>query len=176
MQDAGRTSILSRNWSRICDSLPNLIFDFSCFPGSENKLDRFVAFIDQMVARHDESSIKTFKIKSWVEDESPSRFKNAWITFSVQRNVENLSLMLHIAEPLMLPSCLFNSKSLKNLDLTLYHHILKVPTPSNLPNLKELSLTGVALVDDDSLQILFSSCPALETLSIDSSDLHHQQF
>ncbi|XAR53716.1 hypothetical protein NMG60_11022370 [Bertholletia excelsa] len=75
----------------------------------------------------------------------------------------------------MLPSCFFNSKSLKKLDLTLYHHILKVPTPSNLPNLKELSLTGVALADDDSLQILFSSCPALETLSIDSSDLHHLQ-
>ncbi|GFY91758.1 hypothetical protein Acr_08g0001540 [Actinidia rufa] len=171
MKDAVRSSILSRKWSRICYSLPNLIFEFHRFPNVESKLDRFVEFIDQMISRQDDSRIKTFKLAFWVENETFTRIKNAWITFAVQRNVENLILTTQMGKTQSLPSCIFTSKSLKGLHLGI--HDLKLPTSIDLPNLKELVLMSVILADHNSTRKLFSSCPALETLVMKTCDLYH---
>ncbi|KAL2503243.1 F-box/LRR-repeat protein 13 [Forsythia ovata] len=164
--DATRTSVLSRSWRTTCHSLPKLVFDYNAFPVMESRQDAFVNFINQMLARHDESDVHVFEFCLSPSHQYHVPIKNDWIVFAILHNVQKLVLYGSINELQKLPDCLFVCKSLVKLELALVNEILVWPENFELPNLRKLSLKFLKLSEQGLRQDLFSSLPALEKLSI----------
>ncbi|PIA58177.1 hypothetical protein AQUCO_00500241v1 [Aquilegia coerulea] len=170
MEDAIRTSVLSKNWRDVCSYLPNLEFNEGVY--RQNKrgregLDEFKDIIDQMLLVHDDSNIKRFMLRFYkAQTPISTQHLNAWISFVVRHNVQELTLNLDHWPIEQLPSCLFTCSTLTTLELNSLR--LRLPTTIQFPLLKSLVLDKIGFVDDNSTNKLFSSssCPVLEDLII----------
>jgi len=129
-------------------------------------------FVERALLLCQSSPLKLFSLNYVIDgdeyvDGDESRI-NSWITAAVRRNVRELRLHLGIEHPAFiysLPSCIFRCETLTEFHLLL-NGTLRLPSSVCLKNLKVLALEYLHLVDDRSLEQLFS-CPSLETLSLD---------
>ncbi|KAF9590676.1 hypothetical protein IFM89_036168 [Coptis chinensis] len=109
MEDAFRTSILSRQWRYVCFSLSNLTFDqhsfmqknygdfdlnFDQFSFMQKKNSgEYADFVNRILSHHDGSAIINFEVNNndyiypvFVPD------VNAWISYAVNHNVQKLRI------------------------------------------------------------------------------------
>ncbi|KAF8031669.1 hypothetical protein BT93_D0780 [Corymbia citriodora subsp. variegata] len=168
IEDAVRTSVLSRWWEYLWTCIPSLVFNEDHYCGNMP----FGNFVERVLLLCDLSSIKAFSLTCMVDKEvyydgNESRV-NSWITAAIRRNVEELRLHLTVDcrdTVYMLPHCMFRCETLRELHLEM-NCDLKLPSSVCLTNLKVLSLTEVWFEDDNSVEKLLS-CPSLEKLSLD---------
>ncbi|KAL9174744.1 hypothetical protein ABFS82_02G071300 [Erythranthe guttata] len=163
--DAAKVGLLSKTWRSTWLSLPKLAFDYRTFPEMEKK----VKFIDQTLARHSKSSVKTFELHL------VPLIKIAWMKFATRHNVEKLVLYGEIKKNKYLPDCIFTCRSLVKLDLALHGHVLTFPETVSLPNLRKLKLKHLVLYEPELSQDPFSIFPALEKLSIFHCTIHYTE-
>ncbi|XP_043715385.1 F-box protein At4g22280-like [Telopea speciosissima] len=166
---AVRTCILSKRWKYIWSSVTSLDFDdglYNAEPGKKRiraKVANFINFVDRVLIQN-ASSLDKFHLKCG----SSCDFDhiNAWICAAITRKVHQLCLSISMKQLLKLPHCLFTSEYLVKLELV-GNFVLNVPSYICLSSLIILYLERVTFVDDVSVEQLFSSCPALEVLTID---------
>jgi hypothetical protein len=161
-KDAVRTSVLSRRWEYLWDSIPNL--DFARDPANRNLL---VDFVERALCLRDSSVIKRFSLTCDVLGDA-SRV-NTWISTVVRRhNVEELYIHLEKIEGFFpLPYCLFTCKTLTSLHLDM-SYILKLPTTICFSSLKILCIQRVTFSNEYLTRKLFSGLPVLEALKLTS--------
>ncbi|GLT89956.1 hypothetical protein SLE2022_079130 [Rubroshorea leprosula] len=166
INDAVRTSILSRRWSYLFTLISNLNIEFN--ENELRKVMRFISVVDRVLFLSRKPCIKRFRLKCyqvldpWCID--------GWIHALMSHMVQELDLSIEAKQfyGLPLPMSLFSCKSLMilKLDLPLQSCDFKVPTEACLPNLKVFHLKGFVFSDDESSDRLFSSCPTLEDLAL----------
>ncbi|PIA62107.1 hypothetical protein AQUCO_00200244v1 [Aquilegia coerulea] len=166
MEDAIRTSILSKQWRNVCKTLTNLEFDiiddYVKKRRHHNDHKDFKEAVNQILNSHDESNIEKFKAS--VDTSSVPHILD-WISFAVHHNVKELDLRFYVFPRLeKLPCCFFTCHSLRVLRLQ--NTNLQLPTCTDFPKLKTLRLVWVNFYGEDPLTQLFSSCPVLEEFLI----------
>ncbi|KAF6148800.1 hypothetical protein GIB67_038133 [Kingdonia uniflora] len=177
MKDTMRTTILSRKWRDYLYFLPNLSFDdiLDAHTFGEGGFDDFV---DKTLRLRDKSNVN--KLKLIITKTSTCGRLNTWISYAVAHNVQKLNVGFdffereedrEIVAQMRLPHCLFTSKSLVKLKLCMPDHILKFPSNIQFPVLKTLALSEITFFDNHLTTKLFSSCPLLQNLKIDSCDV-----
>ncbi|PIA58183.1 hypothetical protein AQUCO_00500246v1 [Aquilegia coerulea] len=170
MEDAIKTSVLSKNWRHVCSSLPNLEFHEDSYGIKKSTLgyvDDFKDVVDQILIGHNESHITSFSLYLWMEKQSLSTSHlNSWINFAIRHNVQQLTLVSVFWQIKRISSCLFSYNTLTHMRLVNVH--LKLPTTIKLPFLKCLVLSRIEFVNDNLSSMLFSSCccPVLEQLQL----------
>ncbi|PIA41526.1 hypothetical protein AQUCO_02200152v1 [Aquilegia coerulea] len=169
-KEAIRTSILSKKWKTVCSSLSNFNFEQSYSKeGKQLSLQQFIEIIYQTLGQHDESDINIFQLNLNDFLQNPDEFVPhiyKWISFATSHNVHQLHLFGSAEGLKMLPFCLVSCNSLTVLSLTCINLILSSTNIIRLPNLKTLDLCSVTFSDVGVTNQLFSSCPALESLTI----------
>ncbi|PIA58180.1 hypothetical protein AQUCO_00500244v1 [Aquilegia coerulea] len=168
MEDAIRTTILSKSWRNVCSSLPILEFSEWAYEQKKCKkkdMDAFKDIIDHTLMLHDESNIISFRlILSRAPISTPHI--NSWVSFALQHNVQHLTLYSVYRPIEQLPRSLFVCSSLRVLDLS--NVPLKLPNSIQFPLLKSLMLSWVEFLADNLVSKLLSCCccPVLESLVI----------
>ncbi|PIA58181.1 hypothetical protein AQUCO_00500245v1 [Aquilegia coerulea] len=162
MEEAIKTSVLSKKWRHVCSSLPNLEFHES---STRWYVDDFKDVVDQILIGHNESDITSFDLYFWNKESSLSTSHlNSWINFAVRHNVQRLTLLSQNRQIEQLPSCLFSCITLTHMELSNVH--LKLSTTLRLPLLKSLFLTKIEFVNLTNMLFSSSCCPVLEELHI----------
>ncbi|PRQ34513.1 putative F-box domain, FBD domain, leucine-rich repeat domain, L domain-containing protein [Rosa chinensis] len=173
-KEAIRTSILSKRWEYLWTSVPNLDFTQAML----DKRTSLVNVVERALLLRGPADIKRFSLSFPVLSDA-SRV-HSWISATVRRNVEVLSICLYgfkepLKEPNLLPCSLFTSSTLKELELCL-PCIFKVPCTVCFSSLRSLTLTLLVFSDDCSTQKLFSGCPVLEELTLQDCNWANLKF
>ncbi|XP_021288539.1 F-box/LRR-repeat protein At4g14103-like [Herrania umbratica] len=166
LKQAVCTSILSKRWSKISTLMSNLNLE-DCFTRRKSDCHNFMNFVDRILFYHT-GVVEKFRIRcgGFVD----SYRLAGWIRYALQNDVRELDLSVACKVFNMLPVGVFTCKTLVALRLHGHKRCmfdLKVPVKICLPSLKILHLSGVGLLDDDSINRLFSSCSLLEELVAD---------
>ncbi|KAL5721900.1 hypothetical protein ACHQM5_005485 [Ranunculus cassubicifolius] len=181
MEDAAKTSVLSRQWRHSCSSLSNLKFqqNKSRKLNSSNfnqwlirkKMD-FRNFVDHLLIQHDQTDIQSFDLSMSIDRlvAWDDRIKT-WILFAILHNVRELYLNFESRKSEKFNYSFFSCSSL-NL-LSLFNVIVKFTTTVFLPNLNTLKLSYVEFYDQNMAENLFSSCPVLQCLTLEHCRLIH---
>lgn len=172
-KDAVGTRMLSKRWRYLYAAITNIVLDFkgvTCENISDlvNDVDRLFSrrkggyklFVDKLcIGKIVSRYLKPCPIERWVE-------AGRW---HGMRELE-----IRTCYTLVMPASLFTSKTLEVLILETGSYSDKkfmpsdlrfvVPAKVSLPNLKHLHLEELTFADNDSLNRLLSSCPALEKL------------
>ncbi|CAF2366399.1 unnamed protein product [Brassica napus] len=165
-KDAFRTSVLSHRWKTVCLSVPNLDLDSSEFPD----YDTFVTFIDELLAFSREENSLLYKVKLSLrkEDENDQYCVTRWIDSVANPKLNHLDV----------ECVLVNRKFLEVVPQSIYiqcdtlvylrlHRVSFGELKSvSLPCLKTMRLEHNVYASDASLELLISSPPVLEDLSI----------
>ncbi|PIA41546.1 hypothetical protein AQUCO_02200168v1 [Aquilegia coerulea] len=162
IEDAIRTSVLSRQWRDVCSSLSTLTFNQFDFV---TRGKHFKDFVYQTIAVHDGSDVKTFMLTVFDVMDSNVPHLHSWISFAVRHNVEDFSLILFSGGLKLnpLPLRLFTCKTLTQLKLGKLD--INVPNVVLFPMLKTLVLgPQVHFYDENQTSRLISSSPVLEYL------------
>lgn len=166
MEDAIRTTTLSKEWRNVCISLPHLEFDEFAFI-RKGKLEDFKDIVAQTFLLHDDSDINSFRLTISKAPISILHL-NSWISFVVRHNAQRVTLHSVSKEVEKLPHCLFTCTTLKMLELSNIH--LKLPSTVRLPLLKSLILCGVKFAEENPTPtnnlLSDSCCPLLEHLEM----------
>ncbi|MFQ6639328.1 hypothetical protein Gotur_015963 [Gossypium turneri] len=177
IEDAIKTSFLSRRWRSLWTQMPTLSFTRECFASKHAKR---AAFVNETLARFIGPKIKNFLI-NFKFDEFMDASLDEWVLFATSHHVEKLSLLLDggflyapFAEckPYSLPQFLLDTEAIE--------YVL-----SGTPNLQKLKLHncgGVNRISSMSLEALVVdaiyepheknelvtqiSCPNLQSLSL----------
>ncbi|XP_008226397.1 PREDICTED: F-box/LRR-repeat protein At4g14103-like [Prunus mume] len=173
-REAVRTSVLSHRWKNQWTSVPNLYLRDREYYPLERRLkksdpDGFSGFVDRVLFFRGSSNIHRFRLLC-LEMKDFSRI-DAWIRTAIMRNVVELDLELYEysnpPQPFVFPRSLFMCKTLVVLKLRLQSNFIALaPASDCFPSLKFLHV-DVVLPDADSMEKLFSCCPALEDLVIE---------
>ncbi|KAL5708631.1 hypothetical protein ACHQM5_019403 [Ranunculus cassubicifolius] len=162
MDDAIRTSILSKPWRNVCSSLSNLDFDQQLFEEMSSKKTGFKETICQLIDHRDGSNVQSFKLSIDVVDDSIVPYIHLWISYVVKHNVRELRLLVRSGNLASLPCSLFTSTTLTVLCLSDIG--LELPSVVVFPLLKMLDLQRIKWSDENETNQLISNCPLLETL------------
>ncbi|KAH7834272.1 hypothetical protein Vadar_014449 [Vaccinium darrowii] len=164
IQDAVRTSLLSRKWRYAWVKLPQLVFD-NMFYKDLHRLTqaKVLTIIYQVLLLHRGPIIKFTLSLSGLESCSEI---DQLILFVSDNAIEDFELRIWKGELYKLPSSLYSSLQLKHLNL---HSCMLKPPPGfgGFTNLRSLYLYEVVIADDV-LSSLISSCLLLEELILDS--------
>jgi hypothetical protein len=160
IEDAVRTSVLSKRWEYLWASIPNLDFERP-LPAKRMLL---MNFVERVLCLRDFSDIKRFTLHCAVLHDA-SRV-NTWISAAVRHNVQELYIDLdNFKRTFSLPHCLFTCKTLTSLHLDM-PDILKLPATICFSNLKVLTIANITFWDEYLTQQLFSGLPVLEKLEL----------
>ncbi|KAF9590071.1 hypothetical protein IFM89_030383 [Coptis chinensis] len=163
LEDAIKTTSLSKKWLNVCTSLTNIEFDQVKFERWARGKRQFKDFVNQTLVLHGGLDIDKFSIYIDIGAISMSNV-NSWIYFAVNHNVKEVDIAGYYGYFEKLPCCLFTCGTLRML--TLEYVNLQLPTMVGLPKLKSLKIKFVRFFDENSTAQLFSSCPLLEELVI----------
>ncbi|XP_059436978.1 F-box/LRR-repeat protein At4g14103-like [Corylus avellana] len=165
--DAVRTSLLSKRWEYLWDSIPNLHFSDRPISRRKRKGKRstlFMNFVDRVLCLRDSSDIKRFTLRC-DELHDASRV-HTWISAAIKHNVKELYIGLHnFKGEFSLPCCLFTCKALTSLHLCI-PCILKLPSAVCFSKLQILTINKVTFSDEYLTQQFFSGLPVLEKLEL----------
>ncbi|XP_052621149.1 F-box/LRR-repeat protein At4g14096-like [Lactuca sativa] len=156
-QEVVKTSILSTRWKNLWTSIPNIYFDDDLLCP---EVTSFKNFVEGVLRSRDSSDIIKFSLSCCVFCDASQI--HSWISYAIMHNVQELDLCLMEVDPFVIPSCMFNNKSLEILNIQM--HWVELPSHISLPCLKTLHLSIVEFLDDDYAEKLFSGCPVLENL------------
>ncbi|KAL5707995.1 hypothetical protein ACHQM5_018837 [Ranunculus cassubicifolius] len=162
MEDAIRTSILSKPWRNVCATFTNLNFDQRVFVKMTGSKTGFIDSVYRLIGCRDGSCVKFFRVVVDVDEETVSHIR-AWIDFALRCNVKEL-LFSVVSGNLSIPCEMFSSRTLVSLCLS--GVVLNVPMVVGFPMVKMLKLKKVVWSDDEQTNRLIGSCPLLETLII----------
>ncbi|KAF9606208.1 hypothetical protein IFM89_023663 [Coptis chinensis] len=163
MEEAVKTGILSSQWRDISGSLSNLDFDQRKFEEAEGKNRKAIDFKDSVncfLINYNRPQIRSFKLKLpyYANPHITDIHTNAWISFAVKHNVQEL----HLACLPQLPGRIFTCHTLTVLRLEAVE--FHVRSMVSFPNLKRLELGWCKLHGDNFTGNIFSCCPVLEHL------------
>ncbi|KHN42592.1 F-box/FBD/LRR-repeat protein [Glycine soja] len=158
------TSVLSKRWVDAWKSITGLQFNDTllCF-GKKMQKEQFVCFVNMVFLHLANSSIHNFSL-CLTRYQYDSTLISAWISFIFKRGVHNLHIQY--ADNVHFPShSLFSCNSLVQLVLQMKCTI-SVPIFSFLPNLQNLSISGIRLVSESSnySEDLILNFPVLKVL------------
>lgn len=166
VQDAVRTSVLSRKWRYIWTTLPVLIFDDKFCRESviRTRSDKLVMTIYKVLLLHD-GPITKFTLALENLENSPEIDQ---LIFSVSKNgIREFTLHIWKGKPFKLPSTLFSCQRLEHLSLC--SCVFKPPPRfKGFTRLLSLELYEV-FIAGDLLSSLTSNCPLLEQLTLHCS-------
>ncbi|XP_028093343.1 F-box/FBD/LRR-repeat protein At1g13570-like [Camellia sinensis] len=165
IQDAVRTSVLSKKWRYIWTKLPRLVFDDNfCRESTRKTKTELMMTIYQVLLLH-RGPIPKF-ILNLSRLESCSEI-NQLILFLSNNGIQEFALLIRKGDPYKLPSSLFSCEQIRCLRLR--SCVFKSPPEvKGFSRLLELVLYEV-VVTADILSSLISSCPLLEKLSLKRS-------
>ncbi|KAI9105031.1 hypothetical protein K1719_022747 [Acacia pycnantha] len=163
IQDAVKTSILSRNWRYMWNSVPRLEFNATFF-GERLKKHEISNAISEVLLQH-HGPIHEFIL--FVPDVYPIRIKclSMWILFLSRRNMKILKLINQQGDQYEMPSHLFSCKDLIRLELSNFTVRSPPDFVIGFKSLVQLHMSYVR-IDSATLNALISSCPLLEGLAI----------
>ncbi|GLT35694.1 hypothetical protein SLA2020_101250 [Shorea laevis] len=168
VKDAVRTSILSRRWRYLFTTISSLDYVFDPYDG--RGAAHFMNSVNRLFFLSEKLSILRFSLRCYIALEPLCI--DGWIRALMCRNVQVLDMGIKDVEfdALPLPTSLFSCKTLVilKLDFPLHTYDFKVPQRVCLPSVKVTHLQGFAFSDNDSSERLFSSCPTLEDLVLQS--------
>ncbi|KAL8032132.1 hypothetical protein ABFX02_13G074700 [Erythranthe guttata] len=147
-QKSVATSILSRRWRYLWTDVPNLYFH------NENQ-----GTIDRVLSLYNLRNIINFRLSDKIDCDDYQI--GTWITFAIERNVQNLDIWRQSAD-VFLPRSLFTSKTLVDLRLHCCGEFPNIGSAVSLPLLKKLRL--IFIRGHEFLPHLLSGCPVLEEL------------
>ncbi|KAL8032149.1 hypothetical protein ABFX02_13G076100 [Erythranthe guttata] len=150
-QESVATTILAKSWRYLWTFVPNLIFHFE---DSDT--------INRVLLLRKLQKINTFRLNYGVDCNAYQ--VDTWITFAVERNVENVDIYLSFHVDL--PRCLFTCETLVDLSLENCGLVPDIGSAICLPHLKKLHLMYVGYEGEESLSHIVSGCPVLEELLV----------
>ncbi|GKD07291.1 F-box/FBD/LRR-repeat protein-like protein [Tanacetum coccineum] len=168
VQEAVRTSILSKDWRFKWNLLTQLIFDCEFFCSSRNTKRINYGRIISMLLHGLKGSIKKFELNLCEGDYSMigvEVVKN-WVIFVSENGIEDFTLLVQSKTPFKLPIQIFSCLKLKRLMLC---NCSFDPTSSfrGFPNLLSLDLDFVTFESYQCGELL-TQCPSLEYLRLAS--------
>ncbi|KAJ4765989.1 F-box family protein [Rhynchospora pubera] len=168
-REAVQTCILSKRWINVWTSLSSLSFDFPFIrsePFSKRHGDKtdevvFERFVSMVLHRREPCDLHRFNLNTryaWSIDDGCIM---EWIHYALRHNVSKLHFSTSTFKSLPILNC----SSLEELQLG-FRYGSSGDEVINLPNLKELNLTGFIL-DASFSKRFFLGCPELEYLSLE---------
>ncbi|PKI38057.1 hypothetical protein CRG98_041526 [Punica granatum] len=168
LKDAVRTSVLSKRWERLWESVTTMSVNETRF---SHRL-QFMDFVDRALLLRDSSPLEKFSMLCSVGHDV-ARI-NQWIDLVADCGVQELSLLFtKVQRQHVLPRGLFESEKLVKL-LLQTKCILRAPPSVNLPCLKDMTLSFLIFEDEESTRKLFS-LPTLEKLCLYRCNWTHLQ-
>ncbi|XP_058193515.1 F-box/FBD/LRR-repeat protein At1g13570-like isoform X3 [Rhododendron vialii] len=169
LQDAARTSLLSRKWRYVWSKLPQLVFDDKFYRHVYGtKHAKLLMIIYQVLLFHRGPIIKFTLTLSGLENCSEI---DQLIRFVSSNDIQDFALHIWQRELYKLPSSLYSCLQLRHLNLS---SCMIKPPPGfeGFTRLISLDLCDVVIADDV-LSSLISNCPLLEDLTLHSSTGSH---
>ncbi|KAK6114814.1 hypothetical protein DH2020_007083 [Rehmannia glutinosa] len=161
-KQAVQTSVLSKQWTKLWSTLPDLKFNFRHLATksgvdlawsheNEEFMPRFMRFVTQFLShRDDTSTIAKFQLSSSHMAATDSTFVENCIDYAIKHGVQLLDLDAYCGRTsVRFPDGFFASKTLRVLRLRQYTSTILVPKQFYLPNLKTLYLDSFKFNDDD---------------------------
>ncbi|XP_075096979.1 F-box/FBD/LRR-repeat protein At1g13570 [Nicotiana tabacum] len=163
IQVAARTSILSKRWTYIWSTQPNLVFDHHFFQYVSNNRASAGRIIHKILMRHT-GLILGFQLISREHKLAQSDVDQC-ITFLLENGVQKLTIDMANNKPYALPYAIFSSSTLTHLKLS--RCIFELPDVIKLPSLVSLNLELAELASRKTVR--FPHLPMLEILKINMS-------
>lgn len=166
LKEAARTSILSSWWRSKWTGLSQFVINDTCLPSYlSDKVVRWkeiMKIIHQVQLNHS-GPIEKFKLAAYCHPNHSDL--DQWIQFLTEKGIKELILQeFDSVKRFKLPSCLFSCPQLSCLEL--YGCIVSLsPTFRGFNCLASLHLTHVS-ISSDTLEVLVSNCPVLESLML----------
>ncbi|KAF5175499.1 F-box/FBD/LRR-repeat protein [Thalictrum thalictroides] len=159
----GNTSRISRRWRNLWISLPFLNFDHSMW----HTKHRFITFIDKVLLRRDDSTIKKLCFCISCAYCEADRVDD-WMILAARKHVEEVHLDIDMKISKVLPDLIFNSDvQVFKLRTSWFKTKMQLPkTVCLAPKLKILEIDGVELPNGLLNEELVLSCLSLEILRI----------
>ncbi|GMN46530.1 hypothetical protein TIFTF001_015711 [Ficus carica] len=163
-QTAVKTSILSKQWTRIWASVPTL--DCKVYRDHlDITRERFAEFIDNCL-KHRDANASITKLHLQVCFLTPEDAVDRWLSCVSEKTVEVLDLCIlpSFVQRHRLPQRFYNARSLTVLKLENLKLDQAIDFRISFPSLKSLFLIDVRRMDDQMLHSILAGSPLLEIL------------
>ncbi|KAK6114825.1 hypothetical protein DH2020_007094 [Rehmannia glutinosa] len=184
-KQAVQTSVLSKQWTKLWSTLPDLNFNFRHLATksgvdlawsheNEEFMPRFMRFVTQFLShRDDTSTIAKFQLSSSHMAATDSTFVENCIDYAIKHGVQLLDLDAYCGRTsVRFPDGFFASKTLRVLRLRQYTSTILVPKQFYLPNVNTLYLDSFKFNDDDGDIYSFPKEPFSKFDNLEELTLH----